>query len=116
MSYRCAIVAAPSLFLSFVAGADDLTLAYDAAAEMIVVHEWEDDCVTIVDVVAAVMPPLAVILRAVGRPPARLKTLFPPDRLGWEGEAVPEDTGLMARGPPPTAMTRPFMLPPTTEF
>lgn len=116
VSDRCAVVAAPALFMSFVTGADDLVLAYDAAGELLVAYERDDDCVTIVDVVAAAMPPLDVILRAIKRPITRLKTLFPPDRLGWDGEAVAEDTGLMARGQRPAAMTRPFMLPPTTGF
>ncbi len=117
VSERCAMLA-PALFMDHVIAADDLALTCDADRGLLVVSEVEDDGgLTLVDIVAAQIPPLDVVLATAGGCLAgRLKTLFPPDRLGWDGSPIPEDTGLMIRGEPPAAMTRPFMLPPTTEF
>ncbi len=92
------------------------TLAYDPTLEALFVHEWEEDMLVLVDVIAARIPSAARIMGALGARPRRLRTLFPPDKLAWEGAPVPEDAGLMARGTLPPAMRRPFILPPTAEF
>ena len=92
------------------------TLAYDPGLEALFVHEWEGETLVLVDVIAAHIPLAARILGALGARPRRLRTLFPPDKLAWEGASVPEDAGLMARGTLPPAMRRPFILPPTVDF
>ena len=115
VSERCAMVGAPSLFLTALDDEDDLAIAHLPALDALIVYELDAEALTLVDVVAASIPPLAAILGALPRR-RWLKTLFPPDRLGWEGAPVSDDTGLMARGPLPAAMRRPFMLPPTTSF
>ena len=117
VSHRCAMLA-PALFMEHVLAAEDLDLHYNLEHDCLVVSEADDDDgLIIVDVVAAQVPLLeAILATAGGCPSGRLKTLFPPDRLGWDGSAVLEDTGLMMLGEMPAALTRPFMLPPTTEF
>ena len=92
------------------------SLAYAPTLDALIVHEMEGETLVLVDVVAARMPSAARILGALGARSRRLRTLFPPDRLGWDGIPVPEDAGLMARGPLPPAMRRPFILPPSFEF
>ena len=84
--------------------------------DAVVVSEREGDVLVLVDVVAARMPSAAAILGALGVRPARLRTFFPPDALDWDGTAVADDPGLMARGTLPPAMRRPFILPPTLAF
>ncbi len=91
-------------------------LAYDPTLEALIVHEWEEETLVLVDVIAAHIPSATRTLGALGARPRRLRTLFPPDQLAWEGAPVPDDTGLMARGTLPPAMRRPFILPPTFEF
>ncbi len=114
VSERCAMVGATSLFLTALGG-EDLAVAHLPAQDALVVYEEDEEALTLVDVVAATIPPLPAILGALPRR-RWLKTLFPPDRLGWDGAPVPDDTGLMRRGPLPPAMRRPFMLPPTAGF
>lgn len=115
VSARCALVGAPSLFLSNVLDAEDLVLAHVAGLDAIIVYEESDTTILLVDIVAAVIPTMAQILSALP-PRACVATLFSPDRLDWTGDPVREETGLMLKGPAPAAMERPFMLPPTTEF
>lgn len=115
VSNQCAIIRAPSLFLANVLAADDLAMTYAPALDALVVYEL-DDAITLVDIVAATIPSMAHILGALPARPAGVMTLFPPDRLAWHGEPVPDDTGLMARGTLPPAMCRPFMLPSTAGF
>lgn len=72
----------------------------------------------LVDVVAKEIPPLAVILGALGLRPEQIEICFPADKLGYAGEARPagKTTKLMARGPFVDGDRRPFMLPPTAAF
>ncbi len=72
----------------------------------------------LLDVVANEMPPLAAILGALNLRPERVEICFPPDKLGYAGEAQPagKTTKLMARGPFADSERRPFMLPPTAAF
>lgn len=95
---------------------DTWQLAYDPTLEALIVHEMEGETLVLVDVIAARIPTAGRILGALGMRPARLRTLFTPDKLAWAGRPVPEDAGLMARGSLPPAMRRPFVLPPTFEF
>lgn len=97
-------------------GGRDWTTSYDPSLDIMVAWAREDETLVLVDVVAARMPEAASILGALGQRPKRLRTLFAPDKLGWEGAPVSDDTGLMVRGALPPAMRRPFMLPPTVGF
>ena len=89
---------------------------HDAALDALIVREMEGDTLVLCDVISARIPSAARILGALGARPKRLRTLFPPDKLAWDGDPVPDDAGLMARGTLPPAMRRPFILPPTFEF
>lgn len=91
-------------------------LAYDPASEALIVYEFEGETLAIVDVIAQRIPTAARIVGALDARPRRLRTLFPPDRLAWDGLPMVDDAGLMARGTLPAAMARPFILPPTFEF
>ena len=116
LSDRCAILRAPSLFMTNMA-ADDLVLAYASDLDALVAYELDAQGITLVDVVSASIPSLACLLGVLPMRAATVRVLFPPDRLGWDGMPTPDnETGLMARGALPSAMRRPFMLPPTTEF
>ncbi len=116
VSNRCAMVGAPSLFLTMLGEERDLAIAHLPAWDAVIVYKEEDDALVLADVVAATIPPLPAILGALPRHHRWLKTLFPPDRLGWDGTPDEDDTGLMGRGALPAAMRRPFMLPPTAGF
>ena len=116
VSTSCALVGAPGLFFDRLAADPDIRLAHLPETETIVAYEVADETLVLVDVVANHMPSLAAMLGALGIGVATVKTLFPPDKLGWRGDPVRDDTGLMLRGTVPPAMTVPFMLPPTAEF
>ena len=115
VSSRCSVIDDGGLAADLL-GSGTWPIAYDAALNVVIVHEVEDDTLVLVDVAAPRMPSAARILGALGARPARLRTLFPPDRLEWTGVPVADDTGLMVRGPLPPAMRLPFMLPPTAGF
>ncbi len=116
VSRHVAVAGAPDLFLHRLTGDDDLSLVHLPDDDALVAFEAAGDTLLLVDVVAARVPPLSRILGALPQRFAQVKALFPPDRLEWQGAAMAEETGLMARGTLPPAMRRPFMLPPTTEF
>ena len=115
VSSRCSVIDDGGLAADLL-GSGTWPMAYDTALDAVIVHEVEDDTLVLVDIVASRVPSAARILGALGARPARLRTLFPPDRLDWTGVPVTDDTGLMARGNLPLAMQRPFMLPPTVGF
>lgn len=116
VSQQCALAGAPDLVLRNVLAADDFVAAYAADLAAVIVYEIEGEEFVLVDVIAAHIPSMKDILGALVLAPRRIKALFPPDRLAWSGDPRPDDTGLMARGSLPPAMSRPFMLPPTAEF
>ena len=116
VSSQCAVIEAPALFMDALEADASIALAYLEAFDALVAYETDDTTLVLIDVVAATIPPLASILGALGRSFDTVRTLFPPDKLAWAGDPVADDTGLMLRGPLPAAMTRPFMLPPTTGF
>ncbi|MFC3071683.1 GNAT family N-acetyltransferase [Shinella pollutisoli] len=63
-------------------------------------REGPDGAFELLDVAGPAIPPLAAVLAALGLAPERVAVRFPPDRLGWEGEAVAEagEVVLMLRG------------------
>ncbi len=113
VSDHVAVAGGAALFLSQIA---DAALDYLPSLDTIVVSEDGADAFTLIDVVAPRIPPLATMLAALNRAPARVAVLFPTDKLAWSGTAEAEDTGLMVRGVQPPAFREPFMLPPTTGF
>ncbi len=115
VSTRCALTGAPSLLLTALDGSDDLVAMHSPTLDAVAIIEIDNGTLTLADIVAATIPSIGELLATLPRA-RRLRTLFPPDRLGWAGAPQPDDTGLMARGDVPAAMRRPFMLPPTTEF
>ena len=115
VSLHCAVRGAADLLRASL-GDEDLQLAALDTLNALLVYELDDEELVVVDVVAATIPTMAEIVGALGVGKRRVRTLFPPDRLCWDGEPTRDETGLMIRGPLPAAMRRPFMLPPTTSF
>lgn len=76
------------------------------------------DHFSLLDVVAAEMPPLAAILGGLGAKPATAEILFRPDKLGWHGEARPIEGGtqLMVCGLDGVELEHPAMLSPMADF
>jgi GNAT superfamily N-acetyltransferase len=116
VSWQCALGGDAALFLVNLAGDAGLSAVYAEAEDMLIVFEDDADGLTLVDIAAAAIPDLPTVLGLLDARPGRVKTLFPPDRLGWSGAPVLEDTGLMIRGTAPAAFAQPFMFPPTAEF
>ena len=73
---------------------------------------------SLLDVVAADMPPLAAILAGLEIAPASVEVLFRPDKLGWEGvpQSLESGTRLMLRGLGDATPDFPAMLSPMAEF
>jgi GNAT superfamily N-acetyltransferase len=73
---------------------------------------------SLLDVVAAEIPPLAVILTGLEIAPASVEVLFRPDKLSWEGapQQLEGGTRLMLRGLGDAAPDFPAMLSPMAEF
>ncbi|RXT28042.1 GNAT family N-acetyltransferase [Rhizobium leguminosarum] len=73
---------------------------------------------SLLDVVAAEIPPLAAILSGLKIAPAFVEVLFRPDKLGWEGAPQPLESGtrLMLRGLGDATPIFPAMLSPMAEF
>jgi GNAT superfamily N-acetyltransferase len=115
VSQQCAVRGGTDLLRATVEEID-LRLAFLDAADALVIYEQKDAELVIVDIVATVIPTMTTIVGALAPDARRVRTLFPPDRLAWDGTPLPDDTGLMIRGEVPPAMRRPFMLPPTTGF
>ncbi|PDS80655.1 GNAT family N-acetyltransferase [Rhizobium sp. L43] len=73
---------------------------------------------SLLDVVAAEMPPLAAILGGLAIAPAAVEVLFRPDKLGWAGVPQPFESGtrLMLRGLGDAIPDFPAMLSPMADF
>ena len=78
----------------------------------------EDGRFELLDIVGARIPDLADILASLRIAPSRVLVHFAPDRLSWEGEALPdvEDLVLMLRTKSTSRPARPFALPPMSAF
>lgn len=116
VSDHVAVTGAGILFLTQVAGDENLSLDYAVSLDALIVSRQHNALLTLVDIVAPRIPPLPALLAVLGWAPRRIEILFPPDKLGWSGVPLRDDTGLMIRGAWPAAFDRPFMLPPTAEF
>ena len=115
VSLHCAMSGATDLLRAALAE-EGLSLAYAEDLDALLVYETGDEELVLVDVVAAEIPTMGEIVATLRLEVSRVRTLFPPDRLHWQGTPEPDETGLMIRGALPVAMRRPFMLPPTTSF
>ncbi|WP_027682042.1 GNAT family N-acetyltransferase [Rhizobium leguminosarum] len=73
---------------------------------------------SLLDVVAAEIPPLAAILGGLEIAPASVEVFFRPDKLGWEGipQSLENGTRLMLRGLSDATPDFPAMLSPMAEF
>jgi GNAT superfamily N-acetyltransferase len=94
-------------------------LLYLPDHDALLVRREKDGVPQLLDVVAARMPPLAVLAGALGRSGQRLEIFFPPDKLKGRFESQPlhqeDEIVLMARGPF-AVESLPFLLPPTADF
>lgn len=93
----------------------------DLLEETDAVAAWrmsEGDEFELLDVAGKEMPSLADMLASLGVAPRRIVVHFSPDRLAWEGAAVPNDSEmvLMMRSKARFAPESPFALPPMAEF
>ena len=81
-------------------------------------QEGEDGGLELLDIVGARIPALADILASLRIAPSRAVVHFAPDRLSWEGEALPDtgDMTLMLRTRNGLRPKGPFALPPMAEF
>lgn len=72
----------------------------------------------LIDVVAAEIPPLAMILGGLEVAPTSIDVFFRPDRLDWEGVPQPFESGtvLMVRGLGDTTVDFPAMISPMADF
>ena len=78
----------------------------------------EDGRFELLDIVGARIPSLADIVASLRLPSSHAVVHFAPDRLSWEGEALPDagDMVLMLRVKSGLRPARPFALPPMAEF
>lgn len=78
----------------------------------------EDGTFELLDIVGTHIPDLADILASLRIAPSRVVVHFAPDRLAWEGKAVPETDrmALMLRATSGLRPRQPFALPPMAEF
>jgi hypothetical protein len=89
------------------------------ASSAIVAWKEEGETLRLLDVVATTMPDLASVAGALGSSARTAEVLFPPDLLGWTGEAVPHHGAcvLMVKSQSvDLASGRPFMLAPMADF
>jgi GNAT superfamily N-acetyltransferase len=116
VSDHVAVTGGAAVFMTQIAANAAMDLDYAGALDALVVSNQTAKSLVLVDIVAPVIPALARVLAVLGRSFDRVEILFPADKLAWSGRVERDDTGLMIRGPWPTAFNRPFMLPPTAEF
>jgi GNAT superfamily N-acetyltransferase len=117
VSTRFAVSGLPGAFALNLLDQTEFTAWHMAARDAVVVTaERSDGTLCIVDVSAPTIPELAEMVAALGVRPGRVEVHFPPDRLGWNGSAVPIEasTVLMVRGDP--GRLEPFMIPETAAF
>lgn len=107
-----------TMFLLNAALDRDIRLHYLPDDDVVVATGAGGDRFRLCDIVGSAIPRLARIVAAFGPAAGEIEVCFPPDRLGWQGRPVVfgGPCALMARGPLPPGLRRPFMLPPTAAF
>ena len=100
VSRRFAVLRQAEMFLLNPAFDPEIRLSYSAALDLIVSWQSGKSGLSILDLVAAEVPPLSQALAVTGQTLADVTVCFPPDRLGWAGEPVERNAyaGLMVRG------------------
>lgn len=97
----------------------DIRISFLAERQAVIAWKMDEaGRFSLLDVVAAEIPSLAVILGGLEITPASVEVLFRPDKLGWEGVPEPLESGtrLMLRGLGDAAPEFPAMLSPMAEF
>jgi hypothetical protein len=108
-----------AIFIANLLARRDWHLSFLPAQQALIVWEQRDGVTRLLDIVAARIPPMAMIAAALElREMTEIQILFPPDRLTGNLTAAPykaeDNVILMVRGPFAIEGT-PFMLPPTAE-
>jgi hypothetical protein len=118
VSQRFAVARQMEMFLLNACFDPDIQLMHLPKANAVVAWKMEGSCLRLLDVVGAIIPDIATIIGALGLHPLRVEVFFPPDLLGWEGEAVAYTgyTKLMVRGGDMSDFPQPIMLSPMAEF
>ncbi|MDQ0318591.1 putative N-acetyltransferase YhbS [Pararhizobium capsulatum DSM 1112] len=116
VSSRFAVTRQGEMFLLSAVFDGDIRLSYSASLDLIVAWQMDGAEFKVLDVVAAKMPPLSTILAAIGTTATEVTVCFPPDKLGWEGEALERrpHAGLMIRGN--VSLIHPLALSPMAGF
>lgn len=97
----------------------DIRLSHLAGSDAVVAWKREGDTLRLLDVAAARMPDLTAVVSALGSDAASVETVFPPDRIGWDGAATPYRGScdlMIRRGSAHPAPAGPFVLSPMSEF
>ena len=97
----------------------DIRLSHLSLLDAVVAWKLDAGTLRLFDVVARHMPDLGAIVGSLGVDAAAVEVLFPPDQLGWQGEAMPYQGScdLMIRaGSVNPAPALPFMLAASMEF
>lgn len=97
----------------------DIRLSHLAASDAVVAWKREGGTLRLLDVAAGHMPDLAAVVSALGSDATSIETVFPPDRIGWDGVATPcrGSCDLMVRqGGACPVPAGPFVLSPMAEF
>ncbi|MBD9374110.1 GNAT family N-acetyltransferase [Rhizobium sp. ARZ01] len=119
VSQRFAVAQQATMFLMNAFFSEDVTLSHLPDQDAVIVWRGgEDGSLELLDVVAAKIPSLAAILRALGVPPPTVDVAFPPDRLGWHGEPQAEqgELSFMMRSDRDFPSIGPARLSPMAEF
>ncbi|WP_040677325.1 hypothetical protein [Nitratireductor pacificus] len=100
-SLVCGACDHPALFFLKAGEDPSIALMHLPGLDALVAVRCERERVlTLLDVVAPAIPSAAGIAAALGGGFDTLRAFITPDRLAWRpAEAIPEDTGCMARGP-----------------
>lgn len=101
VSRLCAVCDHPALFFLKAIESPEIALVHLPELDAVVaIEDEEPEVLTLLDVVAPEIPPLAAIAAALGARAARARVHVTPDRLAWTAAAIAsDDTGLMVRGP-----------------
>lgn len=119
VSNRFAPLRQREMFLFNALLAPDVNLDFLEEDDAVVAwRSGEDGCLELLDIVATSIPSLADILASLEISTTRVIVRFAPDRLAWEGTALPDagDMKLMLRGAESLLPAGPFALPSMAEF
>jgi predicted N-acetyltransferase YhbS len=118
VSDRFAPVRQEEMFLLNSCFDPSVQLSYIEALDCIIAWKTADETLVLFDIVSPKVPPLLPILNALGADALQLEILFPPDRLGWDGEKqiYKGYCDLMIAGTDLENLPDAFMLSPMAEF